>query len=378
MWCVVYGRVLECHAVCKHRPKSREPHCISKSSTTRLRSPARQQTTQAGQNFVNLPRRAAKSSVKKLTLGAFPYSKGLLKRILFIESLSMPFKQVKAKGNQQALEYKQIRDPVLKKWRAAEYRGELPSSFPPPVIVLGFPNSGTRLITNVLRSGGVDMGSRTNADKEDAICFAPLFEKYLHEDFAYHRVILRQSGSGIDEQVFARELGAAMCLHFNGKATSHPNYHPPRSLAGDGTPPEASVWGWKNCCRWMWLMPLLDELIPSCTFVHVVRNGLERQVSKGSPDSIHGQYDALKQKVIKEQAIKSTQSDVQATGTVIQALQVDEFQMMRQAKVKCDVDPDRVLLGTEEVPEGMEGVLLWAKMNTLVADYGMHQQSLSA
>ena len=96
------------------------------------------------------------------------------------------------------------------------------------------------------------------------------------------------------------------------------------------------------------------------------------------PDSIHGQYDALKQKVIKEQAIKSTQSDVQATGTVIQALQVDEFQMMRQAKVKCDVDPDRVLLGTEEVPEGMEGVLLWAKMNTLVADYGMHQQSLSA
>ena len=132
----------------------------------------------------------------------------------------MPFKQVKAKGNQQALEYKQIRDPVLKKWRAAEYRGELPSSFPPPVIVLGFPNSGTRLITNVLRSGGVDMGSRTNADKEDAICFAPLFEKYLHEDFAYHRVILRQSGSGIDEQVFARELGAAMCLHFNGNRLS--------------------------------------------------------------------------------------------------------------------------------------------------------------
>jgi len=287
----------------------------------------------------------------------------------------MPFKQVKIKGNQQSLEHKQIRDQVLKKWKASEWRGELPSSFPPPVIVLGLGNSGTRLITNTLRSGGVDMGSRTNADKEDSMCFFHLFDKYLHEDFAYHRVILQQSGSGIDEQEFARELGAAMLMHFNGKATSHPNYHPPRSLAGDGTP-EAAVWGWKNCCRLVWLMPLLDKLIPSCTFVHVVRNGLERQVSKKSPHSIHGQYDALKQKVIEERGIKRAQGEVdsgsvEAAGTVIQAFEVDELQMMRGAKVRGEIDPDRVILGTAEVPEGMEGALLWDKMNTLVADYGL-------
>ena len=62
-------------------------------------------------------------------------------------------------------------------------------------------------------------------------------------------------------------------MHFNGKATAHPNYHPPRCLAGGGAP-EAAVWGWKES-RWMWLMPLLHRLMPSCTFVHVVRNGLE-------------------------------------------------------------------------------------------------------
>ena len=104
---------------------------------------------------------------------------------------------------------------MLRKWEAAECNGELPSSFAPPVVVLGFPNSGSRLIANVLRSGGVDMGSRTNA-MEDAMCFAPLFERYLHDDIPYHRILLQQSDAGIDEEAFARELGTAMCMHFNG------------------------------------------------------------------------------------------------------------------------------------------------------------------
>ena len=34
---------------------------------------------------------------------------------------------------------------------------------------------------------------------------------------------------------------------------------------------------------------------------------------------------------------------------------------------RCVVDPDRQILGNAEVPEG---VLLWDKINTLVADYG--------
>ena len=256
---------------------------------------------------------------------------------------------------------------MLRKWEAAECNGELPSSFAPPVVVLGFPNSGSRLIANVLRSGGVDMGSRTNA-MEDAMCFAPLFERYLHDDIPYHRILLQQSDAGIDEEAFARELGTAMCMHFNGKATAHPNYHPPRCLAGGGAP-EAAVWGWKES-RWMWLMPLLHRLMPSCTFVHAVRNGLERKASKESPDSLHGQADALQEKVLNEHAHKSAQGQVEAAGAVISALQVDEREARINAKAHGSVDPDRQILGNAEVPEGMEGVLLWDKINTLVADYG--------
>ncbi len=261
---------------------------------------------------------------------------------------------------------------MLRKWEAAEYKGELPSSFAPPVVVLGFPNSGSRLIANVLRSGGVDMGSRTNA-MEDAMCFAPLFERYLHDDIPYHRILLQQGDAGIDEETFARELGAAMCMHFNGKAAAHPNYHPPR-LAGGGAP-EAAVWGWKES-RWMWLMPLLHRLIPSCTFVHAIRNGLERKVSKECPDSLHGQADALQEKVLTEHANKSVQGPVEAAGAVISALQVDESRVRMDAKAHCCVDPDRVILGSAQVPEGMEGVMLWDKINTLVADYGERRSRL--
>ena len=39
----------------------------------------------------------------------------------------------------------------------------------------------------------------------------------------------------------------------------------------------------------------------------------------------------------------------------------------RAVRHRCVVDPDRQILGNAEVPEG---VLLWDKINTLVADYG--------
>jgi hypothetical protein len=42
----------------------------------------------------------------------------------------------------------------------------------------------------------------------------------------------------------------------------------------------------------------------------------------------------------------------------------------RAVRHRCVVDPDRQILGNAEVPGGMEGVLLWDKINTLVADYG--------
>ena len=97
-------------------------------------------------------------------------------------------------------------------------------------------------------------------------------------------------------------------------------------------------------------------------------------MSKENPDSIHGQADALQEKVLTEHAKRgqegNEQGAVEAAGTVIRALEVDERRALMDAKAHGSADPERVILGSAEVPEGMEGVLLWDKINTLVADYG--------
>ena len=269
----------------------------------------------------------------------------------------MPFKQVKVRGRQDALGQKSIRDAMLAKWAQEELGGTspLPSSLPSPVIVGGFGNSGTRLVTNVLRSAGVDMGSRTN-ESEDAMCFIPIFEKYLESGKYRFQSVLKQADSGIDQDEFARDLGLAMALHLNGKAKDHPNFHAPRVLDSQLEEP----WGWKNP-RWFWFAPLLEKVLSSYIFIHVVRNGLERKASRDSSQSIHGQNRVFKNK-FQEDLVKKG-ADPRAVNDA----------NLRNELTHGHIDPEREFVDANEEQASMEDPVLWARINGLVADFGETQ-----
>lgn len=120
---------------------------------------------------------------------------------------------------------------------------------PPPLIVGGVGGSGTRLIAQLLKSIGISMGQYLN-EAEDALAFVPFYEQYINQHL---------SGSPINYQQLAEDILAAMTLHRENSI-------------------KAYQWGWKNP-RSIYLLPILDSLIPSMRFVHVVRDGVAMSTS---------------------------------------------------------------------------------------------------
>lgn len=120
---------------------------------------------------------------------------------------------------------------------------------PPPFVVGGVGGSGTRLIAQLLKNIGVFMGRHLNAS-EDAMEFVPFYERYINQ---YLKGLL------VNDQHLADELVAAMINH---RRNSY----------------DAYLWGWKNP-RSIYLLPILDSLIPGLRFVHVVRDGLAMSTS---------------------------------------------------------------------------------------------------
>jgi hypothetical protein len=117
-----------------------------------------------------------------------------------------------------------------------------------PIVIGGTGGSGTRLIARLLREMGVDLGTRVNG-AEDALSFVPLYDKYVN---AY-----LESGA-VDTARLETDLLAAIHSHVD--------------------PAGKPAWGWKNP-RSIFLLPVLDNLIPGFRFVHVVRHGLDMATS---------------------------------------------------------------------------------------------------
>lgn len=117
-----------------------------------------------------------------------------------------------------------------------------------PVVIGGTGGSGTRLVARLLREMGVALGDHVN-ESEDALAFVPLYDRYVN---AYLE-------TGVTDRArFEADLLQAMRNHLD--------------------PAGLSAWGWKNP-RSIYLLPLLDELIPGLRFVHVVRHGLDMATS---------------------------------------------------------------------------------------------------
>ncbi|MDD5410224.1 MAG: sulfotransferase [Methylobacter sp.] len=131
----------------------------------------------------------------------------------------------------------------------------------PPLIVGGVGGSGTRLVVQLLKNLGVSMGLHLNVS-EDALAFVPLYERYINQYLV---------GLSVNYQHLADELLAAMINHRRNSLDAH-------------------HWGWKNP-RSIYLLPILDSLIPGLRFVHVVRDGVAMSTSDNQAQlEKHGSY----------------------------------------------------------------------------------------
>ena len=118
----------------------------------------------------------------------------------------------------------------------------------PPLVIGGVGGSGTRLVAQLLQDMGIFMGDYLN-EADDARAFMPIYESYINNYLM-----------GVaNYQQLADELLTAMIYHRKNC-------------------PKASQWGWKNP-RSIYLLPILDCLIPNLRFIHVVGDGLAMSTS---------------------------------------------------------------------------------------------------
>ena len=146
--------------------------------------------------------------------------------------------------------------------------------------------SGTRVVARIMRRGGMFTGADLNVS-EDALDFAAFADRWVD----------RYWGRGRTPDM-AAELRALAARQFADAA---------------GAP-----WGWKEP-RALYLLPFLDEQLPSIRFLHVIRDG-------------------------RDMAYSSNQVQLRKHGDVI--------------------------LPPGDDPEPLRSIDLWSRANTGAADYG--------
>jgi hypothetical protein len=160
----------------------------------------------------------------------------------------------------------------------------------PPLVVGGVGGSGTRLVAQLLQNMGIFMGDYLN-EAEDALAFMQIYEGYINNYLM-----------GVaNYQQLADELLRAMIYHRKNCSAN-------------------SQWGWKNP-RSIYLLPILDCLIPNLRFIHVVRDGL---------------------------AISTSDNQMQLEKHGLSILQND----------------------MQTLPKKQQSLLLWSIVNNAAADYG--------
>jgi hypothetical protein len=120
-----------------------------------------------------------------------------------------------------------------------------------PIVVLGRPHSGTRLLAGLLRSSGVFLGADLTHPQLDSWS--------IHQGFIVPLLLTRlTAGTGEQRQVDLDRFAEA-CF-----AAAWPRYA--------GTAVSKGAWGWK-CCETAFVMPAVRRLLPTSVFVHLLRDG---------------------------------------------------------------------------------------------------------
>jgi Sulfotransferase family len=130
-----------------------------------------------------------------------------------------------------------------------------------PIVVVGRPHSGTRLLAGLLRSSGVFLGADLTHPQLDSWSMHQRFiVPLLHARLAPGLTIGpgERHDAGLDKV-------AQACFE-----AAWPYY------AGIMTPPGA--WGWK-CCETAFVMPAVRRLLPTAVFVHLIRDGRDVALS---------------------------------------------------------------------------------------------------
>ena len=117
--------------------------------------------------------------------------------------------------------------------------------------------SGTRVVARIMRRGGMFIGSDLNVS-EDALDFAAFSDRWIN----------RYWGRGMTPDMHA-ELRALAARQF-------------------AEAPAGAPWGWKEP-RSVYLLPFLDQHLPSIRFLHVIRDGRDMAFSSNQMQlSKHG------------------------------------------------------------------------------------------
>jgi Sulfotransferase family len=132
----------------------------------------------------------------------------------------------------------------------------------PPIAAGGTGGSGTRVITEVLSTSGVFMGSRVNRPG-DSLDMADFEWKWGKPYLA----AAERDGT---------PPGELMESEFYSSLRSHLS----------GYDPASGPWGWKHPHAYL-LLPWLDEVVPSLRFIHVVRDGRRMAFSRNQKQPMH-------------------------------------------------------------------------------------------
>lgn len=123
-----------------------------------------------------------------------------------------------------------------------------------PNIVGATGGSGTRAVARILRHGGMFIGTHLNA-AEDAVELGELLDVWINTLLAFR-------GARMPEWV-----SDVMRAHLQRVLRSH---------LEEARPQEK--WGWKEP-RSIFLLPFVDEVLPTLKFLHVVRDGRDMAFS---------------------------------------------------------------------------------------------------
>jgi hypothetical protein len=123
------------------------------------------------------------------------------------------------------------------------------STLPPPVVIFNKSHSGSRLLAELVRLGGIYMGAHQNesGDSEDILELVEYVVEHHYPDF---------KGLWRKDERSDSELSAMIARVFRNHLDNS----------------EAPRWGWK-LCETAYVLPLIDYLFPRALYLHLIRDG---------------------------------------------------------------------------------------------------------